>query len=175
MFSTDYLKEYDAKDWVCIVDFCGRHSTIGRNVDYCAWYSPSLRRVAFGNNWGDVPDMPRNRTPTEGEVYQWVRDNPGFLQKMIKGELERSKKQKKEFKESADFIETYGCGKVYVKYVSPSGKTIKEIEHSCGIYGPLYMLGLATEWMVKNLEKGTVLKKLTVSRRKPFYKGEKEN
>ena len=76
MFATDYLKQYEGiNDWVCIIDFCGRDMTISDIANVSAYYSPSRKIVALGNDWSGIPDMPCKRKPTESQINRWIDNN----------------------------------------------------------------------------------------------------
>lgn len=175
MFATDYLKDHPgADDWVCVEDICCGYSTLLSHGYNCsAWWSPSRGIVAFGNDWFDVPDMPATSQPTDDEAHQWVLDHPGFLQRKINAALARNQAQKERWAELDRIFEKYGSGEVRAELREPDG-SVRVIEHTCGIHGPLFMMQLAVQWMLKEAPPGTVLQKLDVYRRVPMNRGEKK-
>jgi len=172
-FATSYLKEIDGPDdWVCVSDTCcGYSSLLGRGTDTTACWSPSRKLVAFGNNWGDVIPMPAETQPTEDAVYAWVESNPGWLQRMIDGRLKKDAEWKARMDTTQAFYDKHGTGFVHVEYRKPCGEVVIHDEQ-CGIHGPLFMLRLAVNWMLRNLPKGTTVQKLRVSRRVPAHRKE---
>lgn len=171
-FASSYLEKYpDKKDWVCVYDFGGTCSLLHHVVNLTAWWSPSRKIVAFGNNWHDVPDMPASSEPTEAAVDRWVREHPGYLQRKVDVALARRKSWQEKSKETACFYKKHGKGKCHVELRSPEG-VVRVIDEPCGIRGPLNMLPTVTMWMVQNMPAGSVLQKLTVSRKKPAHRGE---
>ena len=175
MFASDYLKDYPGKaDWVCIEDVCcGYSSLLSHGYDYSAWWSPSRGIVAFGNNWFDVPDMPATEQPTDEDAHDWVAAHPGFLQRKINAALARKQAREARWAELDRVFEKYGSGEVRAEFRKPDG-SVRVVEHTCGIHGPLVMLQLAVQWMLQATPPGTVLQKLDVYRRVPMNRGEKK-
>ncbi len=174
MFATDYLKGYaGAEDWVCVVDAgCGYSSLLCHGFDYSAWWSPSRKLVAFGNNWFDVTDMPSAAEPTEEAVYAWVAANPGYLQRKINAAVARNKVREAEAERTDKFYAEFGVGEVHVELRAPDG-SVKEFNQACGIYGPLCMMRLVIDWMRREMPPESVLQRLIVYRNKAAHRGEK--
>lgn len=158
-------------DWVCVYDFCGSNRLLGRSVDCSADWSPSRKTTVFSGNWFDVPDMPSEGEPCEADIHAWVAANPGFLQRRENAALARKKESEDRTARTMAFYAKHGAGTVRAEFRAPDGKE-RVIEHGCGIHGPLYMLPLAVTWMRQEMPPGTVLRKLTVSRKKPARRGE---
>ncbi len=173
-FASDYLAEIPGPDdWVCVEDLCcGYCPTINRGYDVSAWWSPSRRLVAFGNNWHDVPDMPADSEPTEADVWDWVHEHPGYLQKWLNAHAARKKEREEASAAIYRFYDTNGGGEVRAEFRAPDG-SVRVVEHGCGIHGPMSMLRQATSWMVYQMPAGTVLTKLEVRRKIPHHRGEK--
>lgn len=174
-FATDYLQAYPGEeDWVCVYDLCcGYDTLLFHGFDVSAWWSPSRAIVAFGNGWHDVPDMPfaAPEPPSERQVLGWVEEHPGWLWRKRGAALGRKRKWEEKSAETQAFYDRHGGGTVYAEFRDPSGGT-RVVEHACGIHGPLHMLPLAIGWMRENMPGGTVLKKLSVTRRNPVHRGE---
>lgn len=174
MFASDYLKDYPGEDdWVCIEDVCcGYSPLLACGYDYSAWWSPSRGIVSFGNSWFDVPDMPAAEQPTDEDAHAWVAANTGFLQRKMNAALARKQAREDYWAELDLFYNKYGNGEVRAEFREPDG-SVRVIEHTCGIHGPLFMMRLAVQWMLKEAPPGTVLQKLDVYRRVPAHRGEK--
>ncbi len=177
MFASDYLKAYEdggPHDWECVFDMaCGYDPLLCRGYDITAYWSPSRSLVAFGNAWGDVPDMPIGVKPEEWQLEEWVKLHPGWLERWRNAARARKEAREAKFKGIDKVFDTYGSGNVYVKFVAPDG-SVREIAEPCGVHGPLYMLRVAVSWMTRHMPVGTKINKLTVTRRKPMHRGEKK-
>lgn len=172
-FATDYLINYEGPDdWVCVSDSCtGYSNLIGRGSNTSAWWSPSRKFVAFGNDWFDVKPMPAATEPDEAAILEWIAHNPGWLWRMTEGCLRRRATWKASMDATQAFFDKHGAGMVYVEYRKPCGDIVTHDE-PCGVHGPLFMLRLAINWMLRNMPAGTTVQKLRVSRRVPAHRKE---
>lgn len=62
-----------SKKDICIVDRVG-----GGRFPTSFWADWDGKKVVFGGDWRDVPDMPAKREPTEKRVYAWAHKHGGL-------------------------------------------------------------------------------------------------
>ena len=62
-------------DSICVMDFCGRMGAL-RQVNMWADYFISEKLTRFGGAYWEVPDMPSDKVPTDGELEAWIKDHP---------------------------------------------------------------------------------------------------
>jgi hypothetical protein len=134
---------------ICIVDFCGRDSTLGRNVDFSADYYPKEKVVKFINCWGGVPDMPCNSEPSEQAVYNWVKNNPNWYEKQRVAELSRKQAFNKRFEDIQKHFDKKGYNVIHCIISLANGEQINAC-HGCGIYDWKTMLQSAKHLLNKN-------------------------
>lgn len=58
---------------VCIVDW-----NTGGSFPTSFWADWDGKKVVFGGDWRDVPDMPAKREPTQKRVYAWAHKHGGL-------------------------------------------------------------------------------------------------
>lgn len=117
---------------ICIIDFCGQ-SPIGP-ISFCADYWPKDKRVVFGLDWYDIPEMPwdKTREPTEDEVNHWVEKNKGWLQKEFENNAESKRVFELRINSYQKIYEEKGSNSINIEFLKPNGST-KIVSQFCGV------------------------------------------
>jgi len=139
---------------VCIYDFCGSAhwlnlSCVSMSAD---WY-PEEKITVFSGMWGDVPDMPSPKEPSEKQVTDWVVKSGCHWTRRIAAHNAREAAHDKRMAQ----IDRMKKRRVSVSFRKPNGEAFTLENQSCGILSDLDMLRNAVAYMLKNLPPGSTL------------------
>lgn len=134
---------------ICIIDFCGRDSTLGESVDFSADYFPAEKVVKFRGCWAGIPNMPYHKEPSEQKVYDWVHSHPNWYEKRRAKASEKKEKRDKFFRDMDKYYAKNGFNVIHCIIALPDGKNIIA-KHGCGKMDWLSMLQAAKMLLNKN-------------------------